>query len=286
MITGYLFAIFTGLFFGLQGAYGKWVADKFPAAFLTWASFAFAIPIVLALLFVKGIPPISWFDFAWATAVSFILNLVAWNFFFRALAISPLYLTMPFTAFTPLFLVPIAYIILNELPGLKELIGIILIICGAYAIHLQSGNLLQPIIKIFSEKGTRYMLTVALIWSVSATVDKVAILNSSPEFYAAIIYLLLAGAYFPYIYFRHRDHLRNIPSHLKTLLALGTLSGGVVIFQFLALLSLEVSYVIAFKRAGIIVSVLLGYFFFAEKNIAKNLLSAGLIVAGVILILF
>lgn len=285
MVTGFLFAILTGLFFGLQGVYGKWVADKFPAAFLTWASFAFAMPIVLVLLFVDGIPQIAWFDFAWPASVSFILNLVAWNFFFRALSISPLYLTMPFTAFTPLFLIPIAYLILGELPGFKELIGIVLIISGAYAIHLQSGNLLQPVIKLFSERGTRYMLMVALIWSVSATVDKVAILNSSPEFYALVIYFLLAGAYFPYIYFRHRDHLRSVPKHLKTLAGLGILAGGVVIVQFLALQSLEVSYVIAFKRAGVIVSVVLGYFFFAEKKIAKNLLSTVSIVAGVVLIL-
>ena len=285
MITGYLFAILTGLFFGLQGAYGKWIANKFPAAFLTWASFAFAVPIVSVLLFVKGIPQVSWFDFTWATSVSFILNVVAWNLFFRALSVSPLYLTMPFTALTPLFLIPIAYLILGELPGFKELTGILLIIGGAYAMHLQSGNLLQPIIKIFSEKGTRYMLVVALIWSVTATVDKVAILNSSPQFYAVIIYFLLAGAYFPYIYFRHRHHLSSIPTHLKTLVVLGTLSGGVVIVQFLALQSLEVSYVIAFKRAGVIVSVLLGYFFFAEKKIAKNLLSTVSIVAGIILIL-
>jgi hypothetical protein len=101
MITGYLFAILTGFFFGLQGTYGKWVANKFPAAFLTWASFAFAMPIVLVLFFVDGIPPIAWFDFAWSASASFILNLVAWNLFFRALSISPLYLTMPFSAFTP-----------------------------------------------------------------------------------------------------------------------------------------------------------------------------------------
>jgi uncharacterized membrane protein len=59
----------------------------------------------------------------------------------------------------------------------------------------------------------------------------------------------------------------------------------VVIVQFLALQSLEVSYVIAFKRAGVIVSVVLGYFFFAENKIAKNLLSTLSIIAGVVLIL-
>jgi drug/metabolite transporter (DMT)-like permease len=284
-MTGYLFAALTGFLFGFQGAYGRFVANKFPSAFLTWASFAFAVPLVITLLFVRGIPTIDGFNFAWATATSFILNTVAWNLFFRALAASPLYLTMPFTAFTPIFLIPIAFAILGELPERQGFLGIILIIAGAYIIHLRAGNLFQPLVNILREKGTRYMLVVAFIWSISATVDKVAVLSSSPEFYGVTIYLLLAGVYSPYIYWHHRELLKGIVVHLKNLIFLGALSGGVVIFQFLALQYLEVSYVIAFKRAGIIFSVLSGYFFFGEKNIVKNSLATAMIISGAILII-
>jgi drug/metabolite transporter (DMT)-like permease len=54
MITGYLFAALTGLLFGFQGVYGRFLANKFPSVFLTWASFAFAVPLVITLLFVSS----------------------------------------------------------------------------------------------------------------------------------------------------------------------------------------------------------------------------------------
>lgn len=285
MVTGYLFAALTGILFGLQGVYGRFLANKFPSVFLTWASFAFALPLVITILFFRGIPAIDGFNFAWATAVSFVLNLVAWNLFFRALAASPLALTMPFTAFTPLFLIPIAFVILGELPDWQGFWGILLIIAGAYTIHLQSGSLLQPWVNIFREKGTREMLVVALIWSVTAPVDKVAVLSSSPEFYGVTIYFLLAGAHLPYIYWRHGEHLKSLTVNLKNLILLGAVSGGVIIFQYAALQYIEVSYVIAFKRAGVMVSVLAGYFFFSEKNILKNFFATAMIIAGAILIL-
>jgi drug/metabolite transporter (DMT)-like permease len=118
MTTGYLLAILTGLFFGLQGTYGKSLGKQFSPAILTWATFAFAVPFLLLLLVYRGIPHIDWPDFLWSAIVSFLVNVVAWNLFFRALSLSPLFLTMPFTSLTPLFLVPVAFFILGELPDI------------------------------------------------------------------------------------------------------------------------------------------------------------------------
>ena len=104
---GYLLAILTGIFFGLQGTYGKVISAKYSARFATWATFTFSLPFVLVFLWYSGIPPIVWKDFLPATLVSFIINIFAWNLFYRALKVSPLSNTMPFTAFTPLFLIPV-----------------------------------------------------------------------------------------------------------------------------------------------------------------------------------
>jgi drug/metabolite transporter (DMT)-like permease len=278
MTTGYLLAILTGLFFGLQGTYGKSLGKQFSPAMLTWATFAFAVPFILLLLLYRGIPHIAWPDFLWSTTVSFLVNVVAWNLFFRALSLSPLFLTMPFTSLTPLFLVPVAFVILGELPGVHGLIGILLIITGAYGLHFESGSPLKPFQSLFREKGTRYMLIVAIIWALSATVEKVAILSSSPEFYGLAIHLLLAAAYSPYVC--QRDRLRDVRTHIPKLAVLGLISTALVICQFTALKYLYVSYVIAFKRAGVIVSVLLGYILFGEKRIARNLTLTVLMIIG------
>ncbi len=284
-MLGYILAILTCIFFGLQGTYGKILAKYFPSAIITWATFTFTLPFVLAFLLIKGIPPINWSSFAWATITSFLINVIAFNLFFKALSLSSLFLTMPFTAFTPLFLIPVAFVILGELPDWKGSGGILLIILGAYGLHSGTGNLLTPFRHFFTNKGTRYMLIVAVMWSVSATVEKVAILNSSPEFYAVAINLLLSAAYLPYIFVFHRGEAGNIPKNIKRLFFIGLISAAMLIFQYTAYEYLLASYVIAFKRAGVIVSVFLGSLLFKEEKIFKNLTFTALMVVGVILIM-
>lgn len=284
-MTGYLLAILTCIFFGLQGAYGKVLSRYFPSAIITWATFTFSLPFVLAFLFFKGIPSVDYGNFIWSTLTSFLINVFAFNLFFKALSESPLSLTMPFTAFTPLFLIPVAFVFLGELPDVKGISGIILIIFGAYALHSGAGNFFAPFRNLFTNKGTRYMMIVAVMWSVTSTVEKVAVLSSSPEFYAVTINLLLAAAYLPYVFFFHREHLKSIHKNLGKLSLIGLISGAMALFQYTALQYLFVSYVIAFKRAGAIVSVVLGFIIFREKNILKNLVFTSLMVAGVVLIM-
>lgn len=286
MSVGYLFAILTGFLFGLQGTYGKSVSGAFPATLLAWANFTFAIPFILLLLLFSPFPTVDWFNFGWATLTSFVVNIVAWILFFRALSLSPLYLTMPFTALTPLFTIPVAFVLLHEAPGMKGAVGIALIIAGAYGIHARGKSIWQPFLNLYREKGTRYMLIVALIWSVSATVEKVAVRNSSPQFYALVIHLLLAGAYFPYVFRKQRQYFARMARYGYRLAILGAITGIMAICQFSALKYLDVSYVIAFKRAGVIVSVLLGYLIFKEKGIVRNLLATLMIVLGAILLMW
>ena len=280
---GYLLAVLTGIFFGLQGTYGKVVSAKYSPLFATWATFTFSLPLILVLLCYAGLPQIIWKDFIPAALVSFAINLFAWNLFYRALKISPLSNTMPFTAFTPLFLIPVALLWLGELPNIKGIAGILFIIAGAYGIHLQNKNLRAPFINLFKDKGSRLMLLVSLMWSVSATAEKVAVLSSSQYFYGLVILLSLSLAYLPLI----MKERKKIPlrRNVSSLLLLGLISGLLLIFQFTALKYLYASYVIAFKRSGVIVSVFLGVIFFAEKNALKNIISTVLMVIGVFLIL-
>lgn len=284
-MIGYLLAILTCLFYGLQGTYGKVLTKSFPSAIITWATFTFSLPFVFAFLLIKGIPPIDLSGFLWSTSISFIINLIAFNLFFKALSLSSLSLTMPFTAFTPIFLVPMAFFVLGEFPDLSGNLGIILIIFGAYGLHAGSGNLLTPFRNIFANKGTRYMLIVAIMWSITATLEKVAVLSSSPAFYGTTIGFLLSAAYFPYIFYFHWEDVKKIPGNLKRFLIMGMITGAMIIFQFSAYKYLLASYVIAFKRAGVIVSVLLGFVLFKEENILKNLIFTTLMIVGVLLII-
>jgi len=285
MSIGYIFAILTGIFYGIQGAFGKLLTGRMPPIILSWGIFTFTLPYMLILLLIEGIPRIIWKEFIWATTGSLILNFVSWYLFFLALQKSSLAKTMPFTSFSPLFMIPIAYIILGEFPNPKGILGIFLIISGAFGIYMKSSNPVDTIRNIVEEKGTRIMLIVALTWSISATFEKVAVLNSSQAFYGTAIEILLSLAYLPYLFRKEYRKGRYIRRNISIFLVFGLISALMLIFQFTAIKHILVSYVIAFKRAGVIVSVLLGILFFKEKNAVRNIISTLLMITGVFLIL-
>jgi uncharacterized membrane protein len=284
MLTGYFYAVLTGLFFGLQGSYSKALTKKIPPLLLTWGMFAFTVPYLFVLLVVEGVPAVDWRDFLWATSVSALGNLLAWYLFFRAIKESALAHTMPFTAFTPVFLIPVAYVLFGEMPDRSGVVGIGLIVAGAYGIHLRSNRLLEPFRMLYENRGTRFMLMTALIWSVTATVDKAAVLASSQAFYGFSLHLILAILYMLYL-IRHREmNVKLVRENLGGLLLLGLITGLLTIFQFTALKHMFVSYVIAFKRSGVLVSVVFGALLFGEKGLRKNLFCTALMVIGMFLL--
>jgi uncharacterized membrane protein len=281
---GYIFAALTGLLFGLQGAYGKVLARRIPPILLAWGMFAFSTPVLAILLLADGIPTVDWHDFSWAVGFSVLANWLAWSLFFRALQVSALAHTMPFTAFTPVFLIPFAYVLLQELPSAYGLAGILFIIAGAYGIHMSSGHLLEPFRMLFRNRGTRWMLLTAMIWSVSATVDKVGVLASSQLFYALFLNLFLSLVYLPYL-FRHQSQSQPVlRDNWRSLTLFGLVMGLLILVQFTALKYLLVSYVIAFKRTGVLVSVVFGAAVLGERNVVWNLVCTGLMVVGVFLL--
>ncbi|GAB4337442.1 MAG: hypothetical protein Kow0037_20220 [Calditrichia bacterium] len=282
---GYVFAILTGVFFGLQGFVSKIVGRNMPPQILSWAMFTFSLPVLTSLLIYTGIPQIDWPKFLFGLSISFVVNIIAWHLFFKALQMGDIAHTMPFTAFTPVFLIPVSYFMIGELPNQLGFAGIVLIFIGGFVIHLKSDNLLEPLRALFSHRGTRIMLFVAFIWSFSATGEKIAVLASSQTFYGFAIVFAISLFYSLY-FFKQRARLLNIiQMNWKGLIILGVVSGLGFLFQFTALKALLVSYVIAFKRAGVIVSVIMGILFFNEKNALKNTLATLIMVAGVFLLI-
>ncbi len=283
-MAGYVFAALAGLLFGLQGAYGKVLARRIPPMLLAWGMFAFTTPVLTVLLLFDGIPTVDWYNFVWATGLSVLANLLAWSLFFRALQVSDLAHTMPFTALTPVFLIPVAYVLLDELPNAVGLAGILFIIAGAYGIHMSSGHLLDPFRMLFKNRGTRWMLMTALVWSVSATVDKVAVLASSQMFYGFTLNLCLSVVYLPYLIRYQSKATLAVRDNWRGLFLLGLMTGLQMLAQFTALKVLLVSYVIAFKRTGVLVSVVFGAAVLGERNVRWNLVCTALMIAGVFLL--
>ncbi len=240
----------------------------------------FAIP----LLFFTGIPNVSPTFYPFILIASF-ADVVAVGLLIKAIRSAELSRTFPFVSFTPLFLILTGFLVLGELPSLIGALGIISVVLGAYLLNLKEGsNFFTPFIRIIREKGSRYVLIAAFLFSLVGPALKKAILSSSISFTTAVYFILSAAALTPF-FIRKRDACVRDCKENFTLLAIT----GVALFLTIIAISLAFRltlavYVVSIKRLSIPFTILAGYYFFREKNLVRNLTAATIMMLGTILI--
>jgi drug/metabolite transporter (DMT)-like permease len=276
------YAIACSFIFALQSAYIKKLLAQASVYLVTWGAFVGAIPFVVGVQMVSGVPAIAP-SFYWAFSLDLVINMMALTLYVRAIQVSPLSLTIPFLAFTPVFLLLTGRLILGETPSLLGITGILLVVAGAYAINLDqvSKGVLVPLLSIWRNRGSALMLLVAFLWSLASTLDKIAVRSSSPVFYSAAFHAAFAVFYLPILFVSCRRSSVFGTVSPWSLLTLGALQAAFVIPQMIAVRIALVSYVIAVKRAGMVFSVLFGVLFFHERHPAARLVGSLLMVAGV-----
>ncbi len=284
VVTWVPLAIVTAIGFAATGSYAKALSRKSHVYVVTWGLITLSLPWSVLLLLRQGMPAVG-SEFLRAAMISVVVNMIAVTLQVKALSISPLSLTMPFLAFTPLFMLVPSWIVLKEAPRALGLVGIFLIVVGGYAIHIDKirGGFLAPLRAIVSERGSLLMLVVAALWSISAVHDKVATVASSPSYYTTFFSLTFGVLYAPLLIFG----LRRQPlgrAMVPRLFLLGLFAAVMILSQFTAIELTIASYVIAIKRAGMVLSVVFGYFFFKEKHLRARLTGAMLMMTGVVVL--
>lgn len=276
----------TAVFYGVQSAYLKGVLPAADKQLVAWGIFVFALPVYVGMLFFGGMPEVS-SRFWVAFAVSLGVNLVAWPLFVRSIQLSDISLVMPLVAFTPVFILGVEFVVLGELPAGMGLIGILLIVFGAYVLNVRKGmgGIFEPMTTLLRDRGAVLMLIVAALWSISATVEKITVGESSPAFYLTALAVGFAIAFLPVVATRVEEPLQKLRQQWWRLAGAGLLTGAMAGFQMHAIeMTPLVNYVVSIKRAGMLVSVLVGWLFFKEKNIMFRLIGAALMVGGVAMI--
>lgn len=286
MESWFLPAVLTALFYGVQSAYLKGVLPAADQQLVAWGLFVFALPVYLGMLYFGGMPEVT-SQFWIALAVSLGVNLIAWPLFVRSIQLSDISLVMPLVAFTPVFVLGVEFVVLGELPAGLGLAGILLIVFGAYVLNIRKGmgGIFEPLTTLFGDRGAVLMLIVAALWSISATVEKITVRESSPAFYLTALAAGFSIAFLPVVATRVEKPLQKIREQWWRLAGAGLLTGAMAGFQMHAIeMTPLVNYVVSIKRAGMLVSVIVGWLFFKEKNILFRLIGALFMVAGVALI--
>jgi drug/metabolite transporter (DMT)-like permease len=249
-----------------------------------WLRLLLAAPFLLAILLFVEKPALDrTFYRAFALAMPF--EVLAFVLYIKALRASPISLTIPFLAFTPVFLIAVSYLIVGEEVSPRGIGGITLIAAGSYVLnfhHLGKG-LLEPFRAITREKGSVLMLMVAFIFSITSSLGKLAINHSSPLFFGTTYFIVLALIYTPF----GLPGMRRSPlsrAGWGTMLIVGALNALMVVSHVLAISLANVAYMIAVKRSSLLFSVLYGYLIFREGYVGERLIGALLMLAGFVLV--
>src|ERR1700683_2745983 len=154
--------------------------DLIPATFWCRVAVAFVFVLLLAARTATGsafaIRDLPAFLLYLVLDVS-LITIVMW-LYFRALQISPLSLCVPFLSFTPVFLLFTTFVLLGEKVAPLKALGVVLIVVGSLVMHrrLFAIGLLAPVKAVIREKGSRYMLLVSFILSITNPLDKKLVL--------------------------------------------------------------------------------------------------------------
>lgn len=223
-------------------------------------------------------------------AVESVTYTIASLLYVRAVTVSPLSLTVPYLAFTPVVAALTALLVLGETPSWTGLLGISLVVTGAVALHTGTErNIGRLFTAPFREPGSWMMLLVALIWGTTTSIDKVAIRHGSEVLLA---FSLTVGSSLILLAVRTLKPAREVESSefgrqsRLALLALASLAAAAaVLCQFYAYRELLVAYVETIKRAGGLASLLIGVFCFKEGGFANRFPAAALMLTGIALIM-
>jgi len=215
-------------------------------------------------------------------------NLVASVAFVAAVRASPLSLTIPMLSLTPVLSSIVAWLFLDERPGALQLAGIFAVVAGALV--LQSGTVrggpMTWARSLLAERGARWMLGVAALWSVSGVLDKVGLAYAEVPPHGALQALVIGFSLLGFLAIRGRlSDLGRARARPLALFAAVVTSALAVGLQYLAILVWYVSFVEATKRAvGLVASVGVGRMAFGEPVTPGKVSGVALMTVGVVAI--
>jgi drug/metabolite transporter (DMT)-like permease len=215
--------------------------------------------------------------------------------YFKSIKNGSISRTIPLLSITPLFTLPLAFVLVGELPGLLGIGGICLLVLGIYILNLEKltrEHLFDPLKSIFKHKSSKYMLIVAAVFGLASSMDKFIIINSN------VLTRLFMGVYFAlffvtvYLLLTDKKHFikkvkitfndRYLLIFLIAIIAFFTL-----VAQFIAISLTYAAYVIAIKRTSAIFAVIAAHFIFREKkNFGHALTGTIFLVAGAVMLMF
>lgn len=220
-------------------------------------------------------------NFWWVLVVNGALNAIAFYFYVRAFRYADASLVAPLMLVTPLLLLVTSPIMLGEKIPLIGVIGVVSTIVGGHYLGRSIGgsSISSSMRALVRNKGVQSMLVTAVIWSITANLDKIGVQSATPLFWSANICTVIAlySILFWLLMPKKKGGFSwQIPIS-------GAFNAVGVLLHVYALTFLFVPYVIAIKRLSAPLTVLLSGSLLGEKT-KDRLLGSVIMLLGTVLI--
>ena len=222
--------------------------------------------------------PGFWRLLAWSSA----LNVVTYALYIRAFRLSDASLVAPLVLLTPVLMLVTSPIMVGErVPPLGAL-GVVFTVLGVGLLDAGQADGRRFNFAVFArDKGARAMIATAVIWSVTANLDKLGVQASTPLIWIAAVTIVIALCAVLYWAAGRRRRPRLYDLRYAVLAGSAMAFGNAV--QMWALTVLLTPYVIAIKRLSALFTVLASGVVLKE-NTGGRFLGAAVMLLGAVMI--
>lgn len=256
---------------------------------VVWGVTLLALPLLglFTLALTPQLPSLDWL-FAFGVLGSAGLNSVAHLTSTRALKLADASLVTPLLIFSPVFTVLISALFLGESPSARGLLGVGLVLIGAYWLNRNSSaGWLTPFKSLALTPGVGLVLLAGLLWAITPLFEKTAILHTKPEsprFAAFVATALLTLVLTPAVIARGKSALGKLSLHRRDLFFAGLIAGIAPVLGYTAFSLGFVGYVTTLFRLSTLMTVIWSFLFLKERGLAQRLPGSLVMVIGAILI--
>ncbi|MGQ0602209.1 MAG: DMT family transporter [Anaerolineales bacterium] len=256
---------------------------------VVWGVIGLALPLLALATFAPGLTlPRVDVVFLVGAFGSAVLNSLAHLALARALKLADVSLVTPLLTFSPAFTVLISAIFLGELPDARGLIGVALVLVGAY--WLSRGpetKWLIPCRALSSKPGVVLVLLAGLLWAITPILEKLAIRHTfpeSPRHVALAVNGLLVILLTPAALWRGRTVLASLARCRREWLLAALIAGVAPVLGYTAFSLGPVGYVATLFRLSAVFTVLWGALLLREAGLWQRLPASIVMVTGAVLI--
>ncbi|MBI2314203.1 MAG: DMT family transporter [Betaproteobacteria bacterium] len=267
----------------------KWLGD-YTARELVVIRFGFTGLLFLPILVANPLPPVPWQFWGWVAA-AVPLEFIAMLLYMEAIRSSPLALTVPYLAFTPVFTALVGLALLGESISAKGWAGVLLVVAGAYLLNVEgirsgarAGRMMAPLKAFARERGSQLTLAVAIIYGITSVMGKAALQYVPGRVFGPFYFVLLGALALIVFSLRQPGIGRVMWRRPGAHLLVSALFMAMVMTHFMAIERIEAAYMISVKRTSLLFGILYGAWLFREKGLGMHLAAGALMVAGVALI--